>query len=121
MQTKISSSVVLGIIIFVALIPLCFFIQNNKALYLIASNYSWLAWAAAIIAMVLCAVFRNHFSGKQLAGLWILFALIPLSFQFNEQGAHFLILSNAPALATAYWSVALGFGINLYKKSKRAI
>ena len=54
MQAKISSSVILGIIVFVALVPMCFFIGNNKAVYLLTANYSWLAWVAAVLAMALC-------------------------------------------------------------------
>ena len=79
MQAKISSSVILGIIVFVSLVPMCFFIGNNKAVYLLTANYSWLAWVAAVLAMALCAFFRNYFSLKQLTALCIFFVLALLS------------------------------------------
>lgn len=121
MQAKISSSVVCGIIVFLALVPMCFFIGNNKAVYLITANYSWLAWAAAVLAMALCAFFRNYFSLKQLTALCIFFVVVPLSFRFNGQHLYFVFMSHAPALATAYWSTALGLGIKCYKKNKTTI
>lgn len=121
MQTKISPSIILGIIVFVALVPVCFFIGNNKAVYLLTSNYGWLAWVAAVLAMGLSAFFRNYFSLKQLTALCIFFVVVPLSFWFDGQHIYFVFMSYAPALAAAYWSTALGLGIKCYKKNKASI
>ena len=96
-----------GAILFVALLPLSFTYSDGQVHLLFLPKYEWVGWIAAILSVIVLAVFRNLFSKNELIGLSFIFALLPFSFSFTPEGFQFIFLMTSPVLAILYWIAAL--------------
>jgi hypothetical protein len=102
---NLSTKLLFGLTIFVGLIPLAFTFSQNGTQLLLDTSLKYIIWYEQSFILIVLLLTKPKLGKNQLLGLCVLFALIPFTFTFNDNGLSFLIL-NKYTSSILSWAIA---------------
>lgn len=107
MDKKSKASYTLGVLIFIALLPLSFYANEQGSAFLINSVYASIIWVGFGLAGLILGLLGNDLSVDKLLAVAILFAILPLTVYGSEsRGLQFVFLTQHIEFAIGYWALA---------------
>lgn len=121
MDNKSKTSYALGVLIFIALLPLSFYANEQGFTFLIDSPYAGLIWIGFGVAGLVLGLLGNNFSANKLLAVGILYAIFPLTVYGSEsRGLQFVFIAQHIEFAIGYWTLA-SLALSRYFLSFKAI
>ena len=107
MDNKSKASYALGVLIFIALLPLSFHANEQGFTFLINSPYAGVIWIGFGLAGLVLGPLGNDLSADKLLAVAILYSIFPLTVYGSEsRGLQFIFLAQHIEFAIAYWALA---------------
>ena len=107
MSNKSKASYTLGVLIFIALLPLSFYANAQGFTFLINSQYAWVIWIGIGVAGLVLGPWSNDLSSDKLLAMGILYSILPLTVYGGEsRGLQFIFLAQHIEFAIGYWVLA---------------
>lgn len=114
MKRKISASkLIFGLAIFAGFLPLTFLFSKNGTQLLLDTSFKYAIWSGQIIILLLILLAKQSLNTKQLAGLGILYLLVPFMFIFTENSVSFIILGKHISSILS-WAIAGVLAVKLF-------